>query len=43
MFMQEEANSILYQRRQNGCNNKSIYTLTLLPKHTKRTTKCHTF
>jgi len=29
--MQEEANITLYQRRENGCSKKSIYTLTLLP------------
>jgi len=27
--MQEETNTILYQRRQNGWNKKSIYTLKL--------------
>jgi hypothetical protein len=41
--MQEETNSILHQRRQNGCSNKSMFILKLLPKHTKQITKCHAF
>jgi len=40
-FMQEEADSILYQRRQNVWSKKSIYTLKFLPKHMKQTEKCH--
>ena len=39
--MQEETNSIVYQRTQNGWRKMSIYTLQLLPKHMKQFTKCH--
>jgi len=39
--MLEEANSTLHQRRQNVCSNKSMFTLKLLPKHTKQIAKCH--
>jgi hypothetical protein len=38
--MQEETNSLLHQRRHNGRSNKSLFTLKLLPKHTKEITKC---
>jgi hypothetical protein len=31
--MQEETNSIVYQRTQNGWSKMSIYTLKLWPKH----------
>ena len=41
--MQEENNSTLYLRRQNGWSKHSIYTLNLLPKDTKQVTKCHAF
>jgi len=41
--MLDEANSILYQRRQNVRSKKLIYTLKLLPKHMKQITKCHAF
>jgi hypothetical protein len=30
--MQEETNSILYQRTQNSCNRKPIYGLKFLPQ-----------
>jgi hypothetical protein len=39
--MQEETNSIVYQRTQNGWSKMSIYILQLLPKHMKQITKCH--
>jgi hypothetical protein len=39
--MEEDTNSILYQRAQNSWIKKSIYTLKLLPKHMKQITKCH--
>jgi hypothetical protein len=38
--MQEETNSIVYQRTQNGWRQMSIYTLQLWPKHMKQFTKC---
>ena len=39
--MQEETNSVLYQRAQNGWSKMSIYTLKFWPKHMKQITKCH--
>jgi hypothetical protein len=41
--MQEETNSVLYQRSQNVWNKKSVYTLKLPPKHVRQTTKCLAF
>jgi hypothetical protein len=39
--MQEESNSFVYQRAQNGWSRMLIYTLKLEPKHMKQITKCH--
>jgi len=41
--MQEEVNSILYQRRQNIWSNKSFHTLKLLSKRMQQIRKCHSF
>ena len=42
-IIQEESNSILYQKRRNDWNKTSICTLNLLPKQMKQVTKLHAF
>jgi hypothetical protein len=39
--MQDETNSIVYQRTQDGWRKMSIYILKLWPKDMKQITKCH--
>ena len=43
VLMQEDTNSILCQRRQNGWNKKSVHTLKLLSKRMQQIRKCHAF